>query len=83
MRLVDKQVILIHCKIAVELPYLCCCGPTKSIVLLGSYYFSSGRWVTLGFVVRRLGVRYASCMAYVVCDGMYLVVQIVVIVDRV
>lgn len=83
MWLTDEQAFLFHCKLAVAFPYLDFCDAAKGILLLGPYYFDSGRCVILCFLIRGLGVWYASSTILFVCDGMYRDSQIVEVVGRV
>lgn len=78
-----KQAFLDHRKFVVALPYLVRNSPTEGIPLLGPYFFDSSQCGVLSFVIRRISVQYVSCTIYVVCDGMYRMVRIVVVVDRI
>lgn len=81
--LADEQASLIRYKLAFALLYLDCCGMTKNIIFLDSYYVDSSWWGVLGLGIRKISVQYVMCMIYVVYNGMYLVGWVVVVVDRI
>lgn len=56
--LADEQAFSVHCALTLVLPYLSRCGTAEGIVMLSSYYCDSSRKGTLGFVIRRITVRY-------------------------
>lgn len=68
-------------KLAIALLYLGRCSTTKSIRLLGSYYFDGNRRVALGFVIRQFGVSYSFLTFHALWDYMYCDGRTVKIVD--
>lgn len=48
---VDKQAVLVYCKLTVASHYLGCCGTANFILLLSSFYFDKCRRVIHGFFI--------------------------------
>lgn len=83
MCLADEHAFLVNCKFAIVLPYLGRCSPAECILMLSLNYLGSNWWGVLDFVIRQINVRYVLCTIYVACAGMYRVVRIFVVVDRI